>query len=29
MNEVTAHAEDALYQAKRDGHNLVRMQLIE
>ena len=29
MNEVTAHAEDALYQAKRDGSNLVRMQLIE
>ncbi|WP_412723523.1 diguanylate cyclase domain-containing protein [Alteromonas sp. D210916BOD_24] len=29
MHEVTAHAEDALYQAKRDGSNLVRMQLIE
>lgn len=29
MNEVTAHAEDALYQAKRDGSNLVRIQLIE
>ena len=29
MNEVTAHAEDALYQAKRDGSNLVRMQLID
>lgn len=29
MNEVTAHAEDALYQAKRDGSNSVRMQLIE
>jgi len=29
MNEVTAHAEDALYQAKRDGYNLVRMQLID
>jgi len=29
MHEVTAHAEDALYQAKRDGSNLVRMQLID
>jgi diguanylate cyclase (GGDEF)-like protein len=29
MNEVTVHAEDALYQARRDGGNLVRMQLIE
>lgn len=29
MNEVTAHAEDALYQARRDGCNLVRMQLID
>lgn len=29
MQEVTAHAEDALYQARRDGCNLVRMQLIE
>lgn len=29
MNEVTAHAEDALYQAKRDGKNLVRLQLID
>lgn len=29
LNEVTAHAEDALYQAKRDGSNLVRMQLID
>jgi len=29
LHEVTAHAEDALYQAKRDGCNLVRMQLIE
>ncbi|RDV26868.1 GGDEF domain-containing protein [Alteromonas aestuariivivens] len=29
MNEVTAHAEDALYQARRDGCNLVRLQLIE
>ena len=29
LHEVTAHAEDALYQAKRDGYNLVRMQLIE
>ncbi|NDW21215.1 diguanylate cyclase domain-containing protein [Alteromonas hispanica] len=29
MQEVTAHAEDALYQAKRDGSNLVRMQLID
>lgn len=29
MNEVTAHAEDALYQAKRDGRNLVRVQLID
>ena len=29
MNEVTANADDALYQAKRDGNNVVRMQLIE
>ena len=29
LNEVSAHAEDALYQAKRDGANLVRMQLID
>ena len=29
MNEVTAHAEDALYQARRDGRNLVRVQLID
>ena len=29
MLEVTAHAEDALYQAKRDGSNVVRMQLID
>lgn len=29
MNEVTVHAEDALYQAKRDGRNLVRVQLID
>lgn len=29
IKEVTVHAEDALYQAKRDGHNLVRMQLID
>ena len=29
MQEVTAHAEDALYQAKRDGCNLVRSQLID
>ncbi len=29
MNEVTAHAEDALYQARRDGCNLVRVQLID
>ncbi|MCW8109090.1 sensor domain-containing diguanylate cyclase [Alteromonas ponticola] len=29
MAEVTINAEDALYQAKRDGCNLVRMQLIE
>ena len=29
MNEVTANADDALYQAKRDGNNLVRMQLVE
>ena len=29
LREVTAHAEDALYQAKRDGSNLVRMQLID
>ena len=29
LQEVTAHAEDALYQAKRDGSNLVRMQLID
>lgn len=28
MNEVTAHAEDALYQAQRDGRNIVRVQLI-
>nr|WP_269468721.1 sensor domain-containing diguanylate cyclase [Alteromonas sp. ASW11-130] len=29
MGEVTINAEDALYQARRDGCNLVRMQLIE
>nr|WP_211162810.1 sensor domain-containing diguanylate cyclase [Alteromonas ponticola] len=29
MSEITINAEDALYQAKRDGCNLVRMQLIE
>lgn len=29
MNEVTAYADDALYQAKRDGSNVVRMQLID
>ncbi|MBU3020459.1 sensor domain-containing diguanylate cyclase [Aestuariibacter sp. A3R04] len=29
LNEVTANAEDALYQARRDGKNLVRKQLIE
>lgn len=29
MSEVTANADDALYQAKRDGTDLVRMQLIE
>lgn len=29
MNELTAHAEDALYQARRDGRNLVRVQLID
>lgn len=28
ISEVTSHAEDALYQARRDGCNLVRMQLI-
>jgi len=28
MHEVTSYAEDALYQARRDGCNLVRMQLI-
>lgn len=29
LSEVVAHADDALYQAKRDGCNVVRMQLIE
>ncbi|QJR80750.1 diguanylate cyclase [Alteromonas pelagimontana] len=29
MSEVAANAEDALYQARRDGNNLVKMQLIE
>ena len=29
LNELTAHAEDALYQARRDGRNLVRVQLID
>jgi diguanylate cyclase (GGDEF)-like protein len=29
MNEVSAYADDALYQAKRDGSNVVRMQLID
>jgi diguanylate cyclase (GGDEF)-like protein len=29
MNEVTANADDALYQARRDGTDLVRMQLFE
>ncbi|WP_100657886.1 diguanylate cyclase [Alteromonas flava] len=29
MNEITANADDALYQAKRDGNNVVRMQLAE
>ncbi|MEW9799698.1 sensor domain-containing diguanylate cyclase [Alteromonas sp. CYL-A6] len=29
LKEVSAHAEDALYQARRDGCNLVRMQLID
>ncbi|MBT0586283.1 sensor domain-containing diguanylate cyclase [Alteromonas oceanisediminis] len=29
MSEVTANADDALYQAKREGSNLVRMQLID
>ncbi|NVK56755.1 MAG: GGDEF domain-containing protein [Alteromonadaceae bacterium] len=29
LNEITAHAEDALYQARRDGRNLVRVQLID
>lgn len=29
LNEVTANAEDALYQARRDGKNLVRKQLID
>lgn len=29
MKEVTANADDALYQAKRDGTDLVRMQLFE
>ena len=29
MNEVAANAEDALYQARRDGCDTVRMQLIE
>lgn len=29
MVEVLANADDALYQAKRDGRNLVRMQLID
>ncbi len=29
LKEVSAHAEDALYQARRDGSNLVRMQLAD
>lgn len=29
LNELTANAEDALYQARRDGNNLVRKQLIQ
>lgn len=29
MHEVTANADDALYQARRDGTDLVRMQLFE
>ena len=29
MNEVSSYADDALYQAKRDGSNVVRMQLID
>ncbi|MDC8829493.1 sensor domain-containing diguanylate cyclase [Alteromonas gilva] len=29
LNEISAHAEDALYQAQRDGRNLVRVQLID
>ncbi|GGW90387.1 sensor domain-containing diguanylate cyclase [Alteromonas halophila] len=29
LKEVSAHAEDALYQARRDGCNLVRMQLAD
>lgn len=29
LKEVGAHAEDALYQARRDGCNLVRMQLAD
>ncbi|QPG05527.1 GGDEF domain-containing protein [Salinimonas marina] len=28
MSEVASYAEDALYQAQRDGRNLVRLQLI-
>ncbi|WP_137168428.1 diguanylate cyclase [Salinimonas lutimaris] len=28
MNEVASHAEDALYQARREGCNMVRMELV-
>jgi PleD family two-component response regulator len=29
MSEVVSVADDALFSAKRDGRNMVRMQLIE